>query len=166
MNKNFLTAKMGAHLIAAKVMQTGRDADVVAVSYGQWRVQTHNSLGDRVTIKPRTMVKGPTWQDKINVPDDDTTLWVMLDLTAAEPQFYVAPTQWMATFIRDLHQQYLDEEDPTTGKRKGHRAHNDDSNHTAWRPEQVAKWREAWGLIDATHNGASRAGVSPRNHPY
>ena len=75
MNKNFLTAKMGAHLIAAKVMQTGRDADVVAVSYGQWRVQTHNSLGDRVTIKPRTMVKGPTWQDKINVPDPSVSWW-------------------------------------------------------------------------------------------
>lgn len=72
----------------------------------------------------------------------------MVDLSGETPEFYIAPAQWMVDLIRSNHRAYLDTENPKTGKVKGQRARTADSDHTAFKPDQIAQWKDAWWLID------------------
>ena len=50
--------------------------------------------------------------------------------------------------IRTNHRKYLDAEGPSTGEAKGHRTRTENSDHTAFTPEQIAQWKDARWLVD------------------
>lgn len=123
----------------------------------QYLLRCQNTMGDKVNLRPKTKRSADVWQESIHVEVGEYSHWIMVDLSGELPEFYLAPAEWMVEMIRLNHQKYLDTEDPRTGKVKGHRAHTDSSDHTAFSPRQIAQWKDAWWLL----SGESRPIQSP-----
>lgn len=142
-------ARLGAGAAAIALTDRTREVHVFKGRYeAQYTLRTQNSMGDRVNLRPKTKRKSDVWQETINVEVGNHTLWIMVDLSGETPEFYIAPAQWMVDLIRSNHRAYLDTENPKSGKVKGQRARTADSDHTAFKPDQIAQWKDAWWLID------------------
>lgn len=110
---------------------------------------THNN---RITIQVKT--KGPGslgWQTTIargrpqhDVPagEEDGRYWVLVDLRAAHPEFYVMPEWWIRDDIYVSHRDYLAR---NGGVRPGK---NPASTHHAISIARVAQWKDSWQTLD------------------
>jgi hypothetical protein len=142
-------ARLGAGAAVIALTDRAKEVHVFKGPYeAQYLLRTHNKFGDRVNLRPKTKRNSEVWQESINAQVGEFTLWIMVDLSADRPEFYVAPAQWMVDMIQANHRAYLEKEDPKTGKVKGHRPRTDGSDHTAFSPAQIAQWKGAWWLID------------------
>jgi hypothetical protein len=142
-------ARLGAGAAAIALADRTKEVQVFKGDYAaQYRLQCQNKHGDPVILRPKTKRKSDVWQESINVEVGNYTVWMMVDLADELPEFYLAPAQWMVDMIRLNHRKYIDTENPSTGKVKGHRARTETSDHTAFGPAQIAQWKDAWWLLD------------------
>ncbi len=106
----------------------------------------------RITVQVKT--KGPgsmTWQTSIHrgrakedVPEAEAEgrFWVLVDLRAANPEFYVMPEWWIRDVIYVSHRDYLAR---NGGVRPGK---NPESTHHAIPIARVAQWKGSWSTLD------------------
>lgn len=105
----------------------------------------------RIAIQVKT--KGPgsrDWQTSIargrpkgDVPDSemDGRYWILVDLRAAYPEFYVMPEWWIRDDIYVVHRDYL-------ARHGGVRAgKNPDSTHHSIAPQRVEQWKASWQTL-------------------
>lgn len=105
----------------------------------------------RITIQVKTKRPGSRdWQTTIargrakeDVPDPeaDGRYWVLVDLRAAYPEFYVMPEWWIRDDIYVSHRDYLAKHG---GVRPGK---NPDSTHHAIAPARVEQWKGSWATL-------------------
>jgi hypothetical protein len=85
------------------------------------------------------------WQTSIEYgaevasPELRDRTWVLVDVGASEPEFFVVPEDWMVQNIYETHQRFLARHagKPVTS-----------SPHHAIRPRQVEQWRDRWDVVD------------------
>jgi hypothetical protein len=73
-------------------------------------------------------------------PTNETAFWVLVDLSQADPQYYVMPAWWIENDIYKTHNQYLDEHG-------GHRPHTADSTHHLITVQRVEQRKDRWDVL-------------------
>lgn len=73
-------------------------------------------------------------------PVDETTFWVMVDLSADPPEYYVVPAWSLQNTIHTDFQKYL-------AKHGGQRPRNPDSTDWSIHVEDVAQWKDQWEVL-------------------
>ena len=73
-------------------------------------------------------------------PVDETTFWVMVDLSADPPEYYVVPAWWLENTIYTDCQKYL-------AKHGGQRPRNPDSTDWSIHVTDVEQWRGRWDVL-------------------
>ncbi|MFF5217617.1 hypothetical protein [Micromonospora sp. NPDC000442] len=69
-----------------------------------------------------------------------TDTYVLVDVSATHPQFFIAPGDDLRRQVRKRHQQFMD--------RVGTRPRNSESKHTKIEPQDVEQWIDDWSAFD------------------
>ncbi|MET8199565.1 hypothetical protein [Micromonospora taraxaci] len=72
--------------------------------------------------------------------DSTVGTYVLVDVSAEHPRFFIAPGDELRRDVRQRHQQF------TT--RVGVRPRNSKSGHTKIEPQDVARWENDWSAFD------------------
>ena len=136
----------GEHFVAAEIHRRGghavtfagnmRDIDLLASDGGHEHV---------IKIQVKTKTTG-AWQTSITrgkertEPGSEDRFWVLVDLSADYPDFYVVPEWWMQNDIHASHNEYL-------AKSGGHRVKNNDSTHHSIQTARIAQWKGKWDVL-------------------
>lgn len=138
------TAKVGRDLVADRISARGFLVREATIARRPTLLVERDGVRRRVRVSTR---RRGDWQTSTaygaEVPSSElrARLWVFVDLTTAEPEFYLVPEAWMAVDIYQAHQDYLARHD-------GHRKVTDGSTHHAIPLWRIAQWQDRWDLLE------------------
>lgn len=100
----------------------------------------------RISIQVKTKTAG-SWHARGSrdgaerSPDpDETSFWVLVDLGADRPVYFVVPRWWMQNDIFEHHTAYL-------ARWEAEHGHPRSSDHHAIQTGRVESWRERWDVL-------------------
>jgi DNA-binding transcriptional regulator YhcF (GntR family) len=133
---NHRVHEFARYTAAAAALANGyRDVQVVGP-------QTRLIIDDRIVQVIARRQPGSPWQftlDRIVVAD--AVAVILVDLTGNQPDFYVAPAQWVRDEVTRRHREWL-------ASKGGTRPRNPDSKHAALPlDDAVRRWHRRWDVL-------------------
>lgn len=105
----------------------------------------------RLTVDGRTVqvssrrLPGSPWQLSASRPVvDDAVAVIFVDLTGTEPDFYIAPADWVREDVKAHYANWLE-------RKGGTRPRNPDSDHTGVELDRIRQWRQRWEVLTSGH---------------
>jgi hypothetical protein len=123
-------------------------AEAAALANGCRTVQV-TGRQTRLTVDGKTAqansrrLPGSPWQLSASHPVvDDAVAVIFVDLTGTEPDFYIAPAQWVREDVKGQFANWLE-------SRGGTRPRNPDSDHAGVELDRIRQWHRRWGVLAA-----------------
>ena len=136
----------GENFVAAEIHRRGGYAVTFSGNMKGIDLLASDAAHDRkIDIQVKTKTAG-AWQTTINrgkkqsKPKEVRSFWILVDLRADGPDYYIMPTWWIENDIFTVHHGYLDKHD-------GHRAKNDESIHHSIPLSRVNQWKDRWDIL-------------------
>jgi hypothetical protein len=132
-------AYAGENFVAAEIHRRGGYAVTFSGNMkGIDLIASDASHNRKIDIQVKTKTAG-TWQTTTNrgkkqtKPKEVLSFWILVDLRADGPDYYIMPTWWIENDIFTVHD--------------GHRAKNDASTHHSIPLSRVKKWKDRWDVL-------------------
>jgi hypothetical protein len=138
-------AARGISLVVEEVRRRGGAAETAPAPGARNRLRLQSPDGRQFTADVKTRRVG-SWQTdtrkgKERSPvAEETSFWVLVDLTVEPTDFYIIPEWWIQNDIYQAHAEYL-------AKHGGQRAQAPESTHHGITTDRVVEWHGRWELL-------------------
>ncbi|MCH9669649.1 MAG: hypothetical protein K0U80_17600 [Actinomycetia bacterium] len=143
---NQQVAYAGENFVAAEIHRRGGYAVTFSGNMKGIDLLASDATHDRkIDIQVKTKTAGAwqtttKWGKKQIKPKEVRSFWILVDLRADGPDYYIMPTWWIRNDIFTAHRKYL-------AKHGGRRAKNDESAHHSIPLSRVKEWRDRWDVL-------------------
>lgn len=143
---NQQVAYAGENFVAAEIHRRGGYAVTFSGNMkGIDLLASDVSYDRKIDIQVKTKTAA-AWQTSIHrgkkqkAPAEVRSFWILVDLRADGPEYYIMPTWWIENDIFSAHRKYL-------AKHGGHRPKKDASTHHAIPMSRIAQWKDRWDVL-------------------
>ena len=144
-SSNADVARRGIELVRSEIEHRGGTPTPAGDTRDRNRLNVRRKDGTQFSAYVKTRTSGDWQTDQRRghvreVEPEESSFWILVDVSAVPADFYVVPESWMENDIYEAHQKYL-------AKHGGRRAINPAATHHAIRTPRVVEWRNRWDLL-------------------